>query len=371
MIRKEIVNYIETKIIPIYDNFDAAHQRDHVNSVIKSSVELAKTLTDIDVEMVYVSAAYHDLGLSIDRKTHHLESEKIVRSDSNLKKWFDTSQIDIIAKAARDHRASGTTPESDYGKIVSDADRDYNFEKVIIRCVNFRKELDFFSSLKEVRTHIREKYRSDGYLKEFYFREKPQEVQDKFDRFADDYDFALSEFKRIYGQLVFGMDIILMFDHSSDKYDLVVKRKAVRGVCIKGDQILMAHLENSGEYKFPGGGVNPGEGDIEALKREMLEEAGVTKIKEITNLGVALQKQDSIFNEGIFYQISKYYMVSDFDENAFAIENLDDYEVDLGVKPKWVRITDALKHNQEIMKDENRNPWVDRDTLILKYISEM
>ena len=63
--------YIEEKILPRYDSFDAAHQRDHVLKVIAQSAELAKHY-NVDADMVYVIAAYHDLGLDVDRETHHI-----------------------------------------------------------------------------------------------------------------------------------------------------------------------------------------------------------------------------------------------------------------------------------------------------------
>ena len=79
--------YIEEHIIPRYDSFDAAHRRDHVNYVITASLELARHY-DVDESMVYAIAAYHDTGLAVDRKTHHLESGRIVRQDSMLRRWF-------------------------------------------------------------------------------------------------------------------------------------------------------------------------------------------------------------------------------------------------------------------------------------------
>jgi ADP-ribose pyrophosphatase YjhB (NUDIX family) len=255
---------------------------------------------------------------------------------------------------------------------VSDADRDYDFDNVIVRCIQFRRELDFFSSFREVQLHIREKYRSDGYLKEFYYKQKPSEIQEKFDLFSDDDNFALNEFARIYGPLVFDMNIISFFDRSSvDHGPEFIDRDAVRGVCIKNGKILLVHLEKSGEYKFPGGGVNNGETRHEALRREMLEEAGVSNIMSIKDFGVAIQKQNSNLEDGIFYQKSHYYFVDDFDDNSFCESNLDDYEVDLGMKPKWIDIDEAIINNEEIMLDANRNPWVDRDTLILHLVKEI
>ena len=61
-IRQDIQAYIEREILPRYDNFDAAHRRDHAEMVIRQSMELAEQ-TGEDIEMAYVIAAYHDTGL--------------------------------------------------------------------------------------------------------------------------------------------------------------------------------------------------------------------------------------------------------------------------------------------------------------------
>ena len=56
-------DYIGSEILPRYDAFDAAHRRDHVDYVISCSLELAKHY-GLDMDMVYVIAAYHDIGLA-------------------------------------------------------------------------------------------------------------------------------------------------------------------------------------------------------------------------------------------------------------------------------------------------------------------
>ena len=49
--------YIESEIIPRYDNFDGAHRRDHVRSVIGQSQELSRYY-DVNPEILYAAAAY-------------------------------------------------------------------------------------------------------------------------------------------------------------------------------------------------------------------------------------------------------------------------------------------------------------------------
>ena len=90
IVKMTLREYIETEIIPRYDAFDGAHRRDHVGYVIDESLKLAEHY-GLDRNMVYTVAAYHDTGLAVDRKTHHLESGRILRSDELLKRWLSPS----------------------------------------------------------------------------------------------------------------------------------------------------------------------------------------------------------------------------------------------------------------------------------------
>ena len=100
MLDESLKNYIETSILPLYDDFDAAHQRNHVDMVIELSMAIAQNL-NVNEDMVYVIAAYHDTGLAVDRKTHHLVSGKIVREDAWLPDWFTAGEIEISHRLVR------------------------------------------------------------------------------------------------------------------------------------------------------------------------------------------------------------------------------------------------------------------------------
>lgn len=168
-INTSLQTYIEQEILPKYEHFDAAHQRDHADDVIRRSLALAEHY-DVDFNMVYAIAAYHDTGLCEGRDTHHLVSGRIIREDGHLKNWFDETQIEAMAQAAEDHRASADhEPRSIYGKIVAEADRLINPDKVIKRTIQYGldhyPELDKEAQYQRFRTHMMEKYADGGYLK--------------------------------------------------------------------------------------------------------------------------------------------------------------------------------------------------------------
>ena len=169
MVNPTIIAYIKQEILPRYEHFDAAHQRNHANEVIERSLALAKHY-DVDENMVYVIAAYHDTGLCEGRDTHHLVSGRIIREDKKLREWFDEEQIETMAQAAEDHRASnGHEPRSIYGKIVAEADRLITPEKVIRRTIQFTQDhfpdYDKEQQYQRFREHLLEKYSDTGYLR--------------------------------------------------------------------------------------------------------------------------------------------------------------------------------------------------------------
>lgn len=168
-INPNLRQYIETEIIPRYKHFDAAHQADHARYVIEESLNLAEHYP-VNVDMVYAIAAYHDTGLTEGRKIHHLASGKIIREDSRLKEFFSETEIETMAQAAEDHRASNQQPpRSIYGMIVAEADRCIDGDTIIRRTIQYG--LSHYPTLQKKAhyqrflTHMKEKYAEGGYLK--------------------------------------------------------------------------------------------------------------------------------------------------------------------------------------------------------------
>ena len=181
----EIDSYIYDKIIPQYASFDDAHKEDHAHTVIYQAMKLhegmgkwlseqtdpdKEWLQPVDANILKMAAACHDLGLINGRDRHHLDSGTIIRNDINLQKWFNADEIETIAQAAEDHRASGTSaPRSIYGKIVAEADRVIETETIIRRTIQFGQKhypaLGKEEHIERAVSHLKEKYGRGGYLK--------------------------------------------------------------------------------------------------------------------------------------------------------------------------------------------------------------
>lgn len=137
----EIMDFVEKQILPKYNAFGESHGLRHVTRVIRNSLKLVP-VTGADIDMVYVIAAYHDLGMSGPRAIHHITSGKILQADSRLKRWFNKEQIKIMKEAVEDHRASSSRqPRSIYGKIVAEADRDIDVHEIFCAAYSMAKKI--------------------------------------------------------------------------------------------------------------------------------------------------------------------------------------------------------------------------------------
>lgn len=164
----ELILYIQKNIMPRYQYNDKAHRADHILRVIRNSLLIAQDY-DVDLNIIYTAAAYHDLGLAVERERHEVFSKEIMLSDKRLDDFFNEKEKETIADAIVSHRASSKgEPKTIYGKIVADADRDLVPARIIERTVLFSLA-NFPSRDKEghfIRTyeHIKEKYGEGGYL---------------------------------------------------------------------------------------------------------------------------------------------------------------------------------------------------------------
>lgn len=180
-INKELINYINKFILPEYEKNDEGHNINHINYVINRSLKFASTMENINFDMVYTIASYHDIGHHIDAKNHEKVSAEILRNDINLSNFFDEEQIQIMAQAVADHRASSEhEPNSIYGKIVSSADRNTSIDTVLRRTYTYRvkhnPDYSLATIMEESRQHIINKFGKNGYATEkMYFKDKEYE----------------------------------------------------------------------------------------------------------------------------------------------------------------------------------------------------
>lgn len=186
MIREDLKKYIENVIFKEYEKNDIGHGIEHIKYVIRRSLMFAKNIDDINIEMVYVIAAYHDIGHHIDHENHEKISADILLKDENLKHFFTDDEINDMGIAVEDHRSSSDSiPRNIYGKIVSSADRNTNVDKTLERCYFYNKkhhsELTEEDLIEECRLFLLKKYGINGYARDkMYFEDL------EYEKYLDD-----------------------------------------------------------------------------------------------------------------------------------------------------------------------------------------
>lgn len=201
----DLMEFVETQILPRYNAFGESHGLRHVSRVIKNSLQLAK-VTGANIDMVYVIAAYHDLGMSGPRAIHHITSGKILVADARLKRWFNLEQIKIMKEAVEDHRASSSRqPRSIYGKIVAEADRDIDLHEIFLRAIQYGKENNPEKNKEEqwerFAEHMEEKYSRNGYIKLWIPNSPNEKALNELRNIIENKSRLREEFEKIYEEI--------------------------------------------------------------------------------------------------------------------------------------------------------------------------
>lgn len=110
--------------------------------VIRRSFALNDTFKlNLNHNMIYAIAAYHDLGKHENHEIHEMIAGERFFNDKKMKDFFTDEERLIIRQAIEDHRSSKEDePRSVYGKLISSADRNTRIEIVFIRSFFVAKE---------------------------------------------------------------------------------------------------------------------------------------------------------------------------------------------------------------------------------------
>ncbi len=147
----------------------------------------------------------------------------------------------------------------------------------------------------------------------------------------------------------------------------VIQRVAVRAIVQRGGELLMVYSSVNGDYKFPGGGVQPGESHIETLARELSEECGVQLLEMGAALGRVIEYMVPKETEyDVFRMCSSYYFCA-VSPGQVAL-NLDDYERELGFQPVWIEPAAAIATNHKMLRAGRAKRYTERDTWVLEQL---
>lgn len=175
-IDKNLKEYIEKEIFEFYKN-NECNLVDHINYVIRRSLDFALNICDVNVNMVYVIAAFHDIGYHINKDAHEILSADIFYNDKKMREFFNEDELIIIKEAILDHRPKQIEPRSIYGKIIRTADRETSIKDTLKR--TYKYALKNYSSMNKVdminkvRDYLLRKYGNieskDSYIKDLEY----------------------------------------------------------------------------------------------------------------------------------------------------------------------------------------------------------
>lgn len=147
------------------------------------------------------------------------------------------------------------------------------------------------------------------------------------------------------------------------------ERIASRGIIVNNNKILLIYTKRYNDYSFPGGGVDKGENIKDGLIREIKEETGAINIKIVEEFGV-YEEYRPCYYKGYdqIHMLSYFYICSA--DYKLGVATPESYEITNGSIPIWVDISEAIKHNNNILISNAKSNGlsIKRETYMLELV---
>lgn len=193
----------------LYNYFDEGHNKIHLKEVRENAIYLGKKYAPDKLEIIYVAATLHDIGISISRENHEKHGYEIIKKDLEIKRAYTREDFLSILEAIREHRASTGNPKSTIAKIIADANRTpYSTGRSLKRSYDYNREhfqnLSHREILQEVAKHIYNKYGPNGYGTKLHFKESREKHKKVYKKICKEIEKGnLEEVERCINQVSF------------------------------------------------------------------------------------------------------------------------------------------------------------------------
>lgn len=145
-----------------------------------------------------------------------------------------------------------------------------------------------------------------------------------------------------------------------------VVRPSVRAIIRQHGRVAMVHSLKYNYYKFPGGGIEPGEQQHETLIRETREEAGLRVLPDsIREYGYVHRVQNR--NDGSLFIQDNYYYLCDT-ESEPSPQQLDDYEEEERFTLEYVEPRLAIAVNRSDDHGPKDQQMLEREARVLEIL---
>ncbi|HHU55657.1 MAG TPA: NUDIX domain-containing protein [Acholeplasmataceae bacterium] len=161
----------------------------------------------------------------------------------------------------------------------------------------------------------------------------------------------------------------LLFKIDTKDYNINGKkfvRPSVRSIIIENGKVAMIHSLKYDYYKFPGGGIEDGESNEEALIRETLEESGLIIIPETIREYGYVRRIQKGKKEDVFLQDNFYYFCEV--EPKIVEQTLDDYEADEQFTCEYVNPYVAININRNKDHGPKDPNMIERESRVLELL---
>lgn len=210
---KNLQKYITIEVFPRYKMNGESHGIEHIKAVIQRTFEIIKEFEEstelkqeINYNMTYVIAAYHDIGEYINRKKHNIISGEMMFEDEKLDEFFSIEEKQTMKMAIEDHRASNEyLPRSIYGRIILTADRNNNladfFKRRVQCCLEHHPEFSLEEIQDEIWKSSKKKFGEKGYAKNkpgYMPSKKLEEYFKKLEEMLGDKEIFFENVKKVY-----------------------------------------------------------------------------------------------------------------------------------------------------------------------------
>ena len=164
-------------------------------------------------------------------------------------------------------------------------------------------------------------------------------------------------------RLLFSMDL-----QDYDDCDRTFVRNSARSIILRGGKVAMIHSLQYDYYKFPGGGIEPGEDPVQAMIRETREEAGFVVAEEsVRPYGYVHRAQRSDRDPREVFVQDNYYYFCDVQANAVA-QTLDSYEAKERYTLEWVDPLLAISKNRSVRESPYNRMMFEREARVLELL---
>lgn len=132
---------------------------------------------------------------------------------------------------------------------------------------------------------------------------------------------------------------VVCLDKDGNEFEVLaselIMRPSIYGVIIQDGKILLAKQWDG--YDFPGGGIDRGETNVEALIREIKEETGMdAEVGELVSCESSFYKA----SDGKYYHSILIYHLCEIVGGEFSIDGIDEAEKAYMGMPEWISLED-------------------------------